>query len=566
MATSRVRKPTDMSKEEGAAASPVTGKRRREKSKESRGKPAPAQDDDERASLAKKSGAKSKPTKDDVKPKPVTDDAAKPRPAMKQAAKTTPAQDDDEGTKSGKKSRGKPKPTKEDGVKPKPVTDDAAKPRPAMKQAAKTTPAQDDDEGTKSGKKSRGKPKPTKEDGVKPKPVTDDAAKPRPAMKQAAKTTPAQDDDEGTKSGKESCGKPKPAIEKTKSDMDLSNPVSALPPIGPQATPTTTGTLPPLEIKVMSWNIHGGGMAEYRNELVPAVVRVMNPDVLLLQETKTDKLVNLIKGQEVRAKDKSESRVLYNSNLFEAVSRDEKIFPGRDGMEISLSEALEMSLPEERGEPQETRSGRVEGMRDVFRRRIALVGLKRREHALVHDNVIVFISYHNLNNSRGRENKQEGAEGFCQIVQSMRQLTETVVIGGADLNLPVAHPAIGGADLNLPVVHPNAVIIQYNPTLRHAGRVIDYIARDAPPDRLEHSSVTALDFVGAAGDSTNLVLHQLMKDLLRPRVPEEPEVQEASVAAAGGTAVPDRIITIGDYDRAVDHDPLICTFCVTFPG
>ena len=325
-------------------------------------------------------------------------------------------------------------------------------------------------------------------------------------------------------------------FESKRSDMafNMESLGNALPSIEPQATPTKTGTLP---IKVMSWNIHGSddkGMAEYRNELVPAVVRVMNPDVLLLQETRTDILVDKIKGKgimEVSALDKSESRVLYNSNLFEAVSRDEKIFPGRDGMEISLSEALEMSLPEERGEPQETKSGKAEGMKDVFRRRIALVGLKRKgkKYALVHDNVIVFISYHNLYTSQRVENRQAGAEGFCQIVQSMRQLTATVVIGGADLNQPVAHP--------------NAVIIQYNPTLRRAGRVIDFIARDAPPGRLEHSPVTALDFMGAAGDPSTSCnpLNQLMNDLLRS-------------------------ITIGDYGTAVDHDPLICTFRVTFTG
>ena len=95
MATSRVRKPTDMSKEEGAAASPVTGKRRREKSKESHGKPKPAIE-------------KTKP----VKPGKENDDA-----------KTTPAQDDDERAKHTKKDCMKSEPAKEE---------------------EKTTPAQDD--------------------------------------------------------------------------------------------------------------------------------------------------------------------------------------------------------------------------------------------------------------------------------------------------------------------------------------------------------------------------------------------------------------------------------------
>ena len=48
-----------------------------------------------------------------------------------------------------------------------------------------------------------------------------------------------------------------------------------------------------LEIKVVSWNINGPGKAEPRNLLVPAVVQKENPDVLLLQEVPSDKIISL---------------------------------------------------------------------------------------------------------------------------------------------------------------------------------------------------------------------------------------------------------------------------------
>ena len=78
---------------------------------------------------------------------------------------------------------------------------------------------------------------------------------------------------------------------------------------------------PQLELTVLSWNINGPGLAKHRNRLVPAVVKKVNPDVLLLQETKTDKLILMIneensyKYKSVEARKKDESRVLYDSSI-----------------------------------------------------------------------------------------------------------------------------------------------------------------------------------------------------------------------------------------------------------
>ena len=74
------------------------------------------------------------------------------------------------------------------------------------------------------------------------------------------------------------------------------------------------------DIKVASWNIEGPGRAGPHNDLVPLVVDDIKPDVLLLQDATTDKLIKLIKEQcqdrsyvcEV-AGDKKQARILYDS-------------------------------------------------------------------------------------------------------------------------------------------------------------------------------------------------------------------------------------------------------------
>ena len=102
----------------------------------------------------------------------------------------------------------------------------------------------------------------------------------------------------------------------------------------------------PLRIKVLLWNIHGPGRANLRNQLVPRVARAINPDVLLLQETKTDILVNTIRAEvlgrnysEEPARERKESRILYDSELYEAI-------PHTKHSDLSLEEVLDKSIKE----------------------------------------------------------------------------------------------------------------------------------------------------------------------------------------------------------------------------
>ena len=74
--------------------------------------------------------------------------------------------------------------------------------------------------------------------------------------------------------------------------MDMSSVEDALSSISTTSSSTTaseTENLPPT--RVLLWNIHGETRrpgTNVRNLLVPRVVQVVNPDILLLQETKTD--------------------------------------------------------------------------------------------------------------------------------------------------------------------------------------------------------------------------------------------------------------------------------------
>ena len=302
----------------------------------------------------------------------------------------------------------------------------------------------------------------------------------------------------------------------------------ALPTVGDSSYVESKST--PVEIKELSWNINGEGMAELRNRLVPAVVRKISPAIVLLQETTTDKLVNSIKAtggsyEEVRAGDRTESRVLYDEEIYEAISNDQKLFPGEGGGAISLTEVFELSIervfPE--GEERELRSGKAGGMREIFKERISIVGLKRR--GLPESPTVVFVSFHNVYTSQGAAGRNRAANGFCEMVRIIGELTGCVVVAGADLNLHMATPT--------------PTILPYTPTLRRSGvRKIDYFLLSSPPDRVTQSPVTAWDFVGAQDDDSN-PLHGVMRDLLRP--------------TESGTSY-----TIDDYGRALDHDPLVC--------
>ena len=300
---------------------------------------------------------------------------------------------------------------------------------------------------------------------------------------------------------------------------------------------------PPLRLKVLSWNIFGSpvqGMADRRNRLVPGVVETINPDVLLLQETKTQLLLRSIteagnrrnrQYTQVPAGDPKESQILYDSKIYDNIT-NEKIFPVANAPHQNLREALDTSIrivfpPENE---RELRGGVRERMRELFANRLSYVGLKRTDDESVPENVIILMSFHNVHTRQGINVRDRAANGLCQIVRRLQEQTGAVVLAGADMNKNIA---------------PGGVVLNYDPTVRRAGNVIDYILLASPPNRVLENPITALDFMEAENDNSN-PLHDLVRDLLRP---DDDNV----------------IDTIEQYGRALDHDPLQCELTITMP-
>ena len=323
--------------------------------------------------------------------------------------------------------------------------------------------------------------------------------------------------------------------------LDLSSLGAALPSHSSEVTCKSKPEPKPLEIRILSWNIHGPGAAGPRNLLVPLVVKKMNPDIVLLQETRTDKLIRSIKDEvsmmrayrEVRAGKKEESRVLYDSNIYEDIPRCSKVFHDNHHKEpISLHEAFEHSLeklfPEQQG--RELRGGTVNPMKTICRERISIVGLKHRHQELTPERVIIFMSFHNVNTSQGGEVRSTMASKFCELVATMRDLTGSVVVAGADLNCSN-------------ITNSVAVLPSYDTTVRRQWREkIDYFILASPPSKVVPSSAYALDFVQAGGDAEN-PLHPVVRDLLR------------QWPAYG----------INDFNRSLNHDPLTYNLQVNIP-
>ena len=311
--------------------------------------------------------------------------------------------------------------------------------------------------------------------------------------------------------------------------IDMSSVKNALSSISTTSNRTTaseTEILPPT--RVLLWNIHGETRipgTEVRNLLVPRVVQVVNPDILLLQETKTDKLVDEIieytdRGyQQVQAENRFESRILY-ADKYTNISKDEKLFPLQSEQKThTLNEVLQQSISNvvPKDSQRELRKGRVQGATEVFDSRLSIVGLCVKDHP--ESPIMIFLSFHNVFSTADSANREKIAGEFCQLVSIIQELTGCVVVGGADLNCQLS-----SKDFN---------VIDYEPTERRSapGKKIDYFVV-APPDSAEKASVEALNFKDTKeGD----FLHPLMSGLQRT----DPYTNER-------------------YTTALDHDPLVC--------
>lgn len=179
-------------------------------------------------------------------------------------------------------------------------------------------------------------------------------------------------------------------------------------------------------LSVLSWNIMGksrSGLAHARNVLVPKIVGDVNPDVVLLQEIGSTKIVNYIastcsfmwgrlykyvstdkqNGTYVKA-----AGVLYDSHKFMVVPQQEQ----KDRMN------LDPFIPQEQAN---------DAVKKDYEERVVAIQL---EHKDTKKQIILIMSFHNKND----ESSAQLSKMFCQIVSKIAGSKQEMVVAGADLN------------------------------------------------------------------------------------------------------------------------------------
>ena len=294
-----------------------------------------------------------------------------------------------------------------------------------------------------------------------------------------------------------------------------------------------------LKVRVLSWNINGGtqrGKSERRNLYVPEVVRIVDPDVLLLQEVPSEKIMKMLAPYGIipRCKEKNnrkyrsvytrpiekrrekkheklktikkakkrkgkEARILYDSKLFE------KLAP------VKLDRHIAKAFPDQE---------KVKGKK-LKKDRVAIVRLRHKKTG----KVIVFLSFHNI-----RHGGTKLVTGFCEIVRMIAKHEKLPVVVGADLNYKEDFSSAASS------VHVH--VPKYDLTKRRSSGSkgkIDFFLHSSPstgvvPVKIE-GSVSALD-VFPRDDRTDNRFHlQKMRKCNRKH-------------------------SVGEYSASLNHDPL----------
>ena len=259
-----------------------------------------------------------------------------------------------------------------------------------------------------------------------------------------------------------------------------------------------------LPIKVLLWNIPGDTCKVYTSahqKVVTFVVNEINPDVLLLQETSNRRLVSSImrsrsdtrKYEDVSTIDVRETRIIYDTNKYNLVPSDKKIFPQDSGTK-SLDDVLRISKKRVLiKENLKLRDGKFSDLEKILEHRISVASLRR--NTFPESPIVVFISFHNVHLSEGADVRARDVECFCQLVSEIRELTGCVVLAGADFNQQLIRP------------YSYRTILDYTPTDRRlkSGQ-IDYFVLD-PPNCLK-TPVEPCNFIVTNSTSNQLTLHR----------------------------------------------------------
>ena len=240
-------------------------------------------------------------------------------------------------------------------------------------------------------------------------------------------------------------------------------------------------------IKVLLWNIHGetaAGCTQARQDIVPPIIRRINPDVLLLQETSNRILVNSIMDPRSGTREykdtptvgAGETRIIYDAKKYIHLPNTDKQFTQDDSRQkMSLNDVLRKGKQEIfRVKSTKLRDEKLPVLKTAIELRISVACFKKKGSP--RSPTVIFISFHNFNTSEGADVRARCVEGLCRLVSIIKRLTGCVVLAGADFNQQLICPC------PCPCTSPYRTILDYTPTERRlkSGQ-IDYFILD-PPD------------------------------------------------------------------------------------
>ena len=260
-----------------------------------------------------------------------------------------------------------------------------------------------------------------------------------------------------------------------------------------------------LPVIVLSWNINGPGYANTRRRMIDSVVKHIDPDVMLLQETKnsiTDpkKVISLAKYNSVHAGGKEQAQVFYKKDdKFEIVS------PSK--VSWTLDKVLEEMF--DKDETRQLRGGLPPA--NVIRGRICVVHLRHKPTK----REIIFMSYHNIRKGGGLGAVTKKATEVCQFIAKLHESTNCCVIAGVDFNCSSFDST--GTDVTVPCYAATS--------RRHNKPKVDYFILKNPPG---DCGVEAFDLFP---ENKEAPFYKILQSLLSHDSKEE-------------------------YDQANDHDPL----------
>ena len=269
-----------------------------------------------------------------------------------------------------------------------------------------------------------------------------------------------------------------------------------------------------LPVTVLSWNINGGKPAHARRRMIESAISYMDPDVMLLQETKNSiinpkedshRLSSLNKYICMPAGSIEEAQVFYKRNgKFEEVSSSTVNSKLRNILKVMFRKNETLQL-----------GSRAVRVRKLIRNRACVVHLR---HKLT-KREIIFISYHNIAKGGGKGGVETKASQFCKIIAKLHESTKCCVIAGVDFNC---------SDFDF----TDVTVQDYEETLRRKEpkikKKVDYfiLSDNAPVDYVE---VEAFDLFPQNNEAP---FYEIFQSLLRDNTTED------------------------QYKKANDHDPL----------